>query len=406
MSRLVSIAALPALLVTLACPPPAVTPDAGTGPDPVPRPDAGEDEEDAGPTPEDAGPTPEDAGPTDTPCEPTVDAVGALVDGDDLAVTADRLIVANGSVTAYQLNGTLVDELIAPTGSEQFVAVALGGAKVFATADSSGGSGDEARVAAAPLDGSAAATVYDVSTYADYQAAVISGPYAFSPNPDLIVANDTHVFIQERTYGGLLVFTVEPFAPVAFFVNNDTNRPLYGASAMLLVGDKLVAMIDRQGIGVDSLRAIRVISVATPTTPAIVGQLEVDVGTLFGLAHDAAAGRFYFTDFGGAGGGVQSFTVASDGTPSAIANDYFFDDRQAREILVHNGVIVVATPDFDPAELLMSFLQPGTPATLLGSLVVPAGVFGNAMVATGTVVFASDGGGGGVQRIDLSSCLD
>ena len=67
MSRLVSIAAIPALLVTLGCPPPAVTPDAGTGPDPVPRPDAGEDEEDAGPTPEDAGPTPEDAGPTDTP---------------------------------------------------------------------------------------------------------------------------------------------------------------------------------------------------------------------------------------------------------------------------------------------------------------------------------------------------
>ena len=409
-SALRTSAALASLVLSVCnCTPETPTPDGGD----EPAQDAGPSDagaHDAGPSDagmQDAGEEPvEDAGPSETPCEPATAQVGAITGAIDVAVSGSHLVVALGSeVSVYDVSSaspTLVDDVIVASQDERYGSVAIGGSRVFATSSGS-------LVAAAPIDGSADATVFDLSTWSDYENALDLGPAAFVPTGGLVVANDTHVFIQDRTYGALLVFDAATFAPVAFYLNNDTNRTLQGAGAMVLVDNRLVVAIERSGIGIEPLKAVRVIDVSMPASPVIIAQTTRTGGRQSGLVWDEANSRFLVSDFAAASASIRQFTLDVAGTPSETVLLYTAPDaRQVRELAIVDGVVFAATPDFDPNDPQVTLLSNGSGSLEpLATVAMPAGVYGNAVAAGSNVVYVADeSSGAGLQAVALETCTD
>lgn len=402
------------LILSLAlagCPAPAVTNDAGTVPNDAGGTDGGGGTDtgvdggggtdtgvDGGgggtDTGVDGGGTGVDA---DVPCAPTVVELAGITTARGLAISGSRLFTTSGGdVVSYALDGTGLQTLIPAAGSEMYADVAVGGTTVVGTT-----AGGGTTIARAPSDGSGSVTTFDLMTYAAYQAVTVTGPFAYSPRSGRVLTDGTTIFLEERTYGGLIAFDATTLAPLGFLFVPGPDSPLTGLSAWVLNGHRIVTTIDRTGSGLTALTGQRTFDVTTPAAMTQSGQVvRSAMQTAMALTFDAAGARYIFTTLFG----VYRFTVDASGVPTAGQLMFATSGPQARGVAVVDGAFVVGSPQFSPMDYEVA---------ILGE--IPAGLEARGMVAvtttadvvvggTGEAFAANANSGGPIARITLTGC--
>jgi hypothetical protein len=365
--------------------------DSGGSVDAAPSPDA-LTLVDGGGAPLDANVMP-DSG---APCAASVVELAGITDAQGLAHVGTRLFTTRGGdVVSLALDGSDPHTLAAATGGDFFgEVVALGNVVVAGT------TGHGHRVARAAADGTGTATYYDLSTYTAYDTAVPNGTFAFSPRSGHVATDGTTIFVQDQNYGGLVALDATTLAPVGFLYSSTTDY-LGGTSAWVLAGHHIVAMIDRAGIGITPLTAIRVFDVTTPSAMTQVGQVLRTDALVGDVAFDAANSRFVYTTQQG----VYRFTLDAAGVPSAPVLMYSTGSRQARGLALVGAAFVIGAPSFSPTVDRQVQVLGEIPAGLALRTMVGVSTFGDVVVpGTGEAFAANEEPGGAISRITLTSC--
>jgi len=340
------------------------------------------------------------------PCDATAVAVSAITlptpgyilnNGSRTFITTSQTIL-----TAYTGSGTSLTsagDLITLNAAESFNDVATGGSIVAAVTNGGSLSG---RVAIAPVAGGNT-TFYDLINYTEYGAFYDNRPmYAYAPTANH-VATDGNVVAVSMTTGALVLFSPAG-QPLGFIHNVDFNQsPVGGATAMVVSGNHLIVAIDRMGINVTTLRAIRVFDISTPGNITQVDEV-VRTDQPYTLIADTARSRFLMSNL--AGGQVIGFSVGSDGTIGAdtlVATG--IAGAQARSMAITGDLLLLGNPNFSaqPVDFGVSvFGLVGTGSVSRGVIDLPDGDYSVTASASDNFYYS---GSTMLNTIDLSSCL-
>jgi len=351
-----------------------------------------------------------DTGTTETggACTPSLGNITGHGGAQSVVVSGPKLVSATGpTVVSTALDGTGPLTIITATTGESFREVNTSGGIVVASPN-----GGTARIGRAPADGSAAASFFDLATYTAYQTALALGPVAYVPIAGHVVTDGTTILLEERTYGGLIALNASSMIPVGFLLGPSTDRSLTGVTAMVLQGNQLVTVIDRSGLGLTPLSAVRVFDVSTKSAMTIAGQVLRTDGRSAALIWDGARGRYlYSTSTSPTTPGIWAFTVASSGVPTAPTSVFSITGkRQLRSLAVAGNAVVVATPDFTvtPVSTQVTILGAGSGGglTIQGTLALPrVDMYGNSLGASTDGVFVAPESTADIQRVSLTGCL-
>jgi hypothetical protein len=344
-----------------------------------------------------------------TPCTATAVAVTAIAAPGDVLVNGARTMVTmNSSVlTAYTGSGaglTAAGDLITLGTMEYFNGVATGGSIVTAVTSTSTGSG---RVAIAPVDGSSAATFYDLINYAAYGAIYDGRPtYGYSPTGDR-VATDGATIAVAMTNGALILFSAGTGQPLGFLgVADITMNPVAGAIGMEFSGNYLIVAINIPPGNMVTFNAIRVFDISNPANIVMVDEAVRSAAVSGGsyLTADPARSRFLLSL--GVNAQVVGFSVNGTGQISAenvVATG--ISGAQARSIAVVGDLLVLGNPNFTPQPVdvaLGVFGLTGTASVSRGVIDLPDGDYSTSMAVGGNIVYSV---GATLNAIDLTSCL-
>lgn len=341
-------------------------------------------------------------------CTPSLGNIPGHGGALSLVVTGPKLVSATGpTVVSTALDGTGPLTIINAATGESFREVSASGGIVVASPN-----GGTARIGRAPADGSAAATFFDLATYTAYQTALALGPVAYAPVAGHAVTDGTTILLEERTYGGLIALNASSMIPLGFLLGPSTDRSLTGVTAMVLQGNQLVTVIDRSGLGLTPLSAVRVFDVSTKSAMTIAGQVLRTDGRSAALIWDAARARYlYSTSTSPTTPGIWAFTVATSGVPTAPTSVFSSTGkRQLRSLAVAGNAVVVATPDFtvSPVSTQVTILRAGAGGglTLQSTLALPrVDMYGNSLGASTDGVFVAPESTADIQRVSLTGCL-
>ena len=288
--------------------------------------------------------------------------------------TADTVLVASGGtlVTGYAGSGTSFTSagpVMTFDAPETFAtgSVSVRGS-VIAVGTSRGGVATTGRLHIGREDtpGNFSYLLYDLSSYQEYYtAAAPGGPFAFNPYFGPVVAGDNRIVANERAAGSLIVFSPTTGEPLGFLTTGDLNTsPLSGVVAMHIQGDFLVAAINRTGLGIDPVNAIRTFNISDPSNIMMVDELVRTGIRPYAMIYDPR-GRYLVSNLNGAE--ISTFTV--DGTGNISAETVLATTRagaQARGIVLVGNKLVVGNPDFtvQPTDSAVSVFDIGDDGSL------------------------------------------
>lgn len=210
-------------------------------------------------------------------------------------------------------------------------------------------------------------SLYDLAAYQEYYtAAAPGGPFAFNPYFGPITTDGTTIFANERAAGSLLAFSAATGEPLGFLTTGvlDTS-PLSGVVSMHVRNGVLVAAINRTGLGITAVNAIRTFDVSAPGDMTMADELVRTGSRPNAMIYDAPRDRYLVSNLAGAE--ISTFTIDASGnlSPETVLATVR-TGSQARDMVVVGDFLAVGNPDFSvqPTDSAVSVFRIGSDGSL------------------------------------------